>query len=197
MNSLTLSASKQQMLETNNLLSTDFVSQHTLPLSSGNKKSSDSMQQSLLLVDDCEEKGLSIIDELQRQRDKISSVSDKINVVDDNMNTAERLLRGISSIGGAIINKFTIDTSYINNNPRPENTPHNRPENISYKPMDYFDETDVYLEQLGNKVELLNMMSMEIHQEIEEQNKILDKLGENIDKENKHLNRVNSRLRTI
>lgn len=180
----------------------------------------ESAKHSLQLLDNCEKQGTDALNELHKQREQITRISNKMDDIDNHINAAERLLRGISSIGGTIFNKLTVDNSYKPHQNPSLNTPNsykqhqhilkvdpskvNSSKQIKISDLfedketkDYFDETDAYLDQMGDKLELLKEMGINIGHEIKGQTDILDELQGKVEKDTQRLQKINTRMKTL
>jgi len=78
-----------------------------------------SAKRSLGLMDECEVRGGATMTELERQRQQINRVDQQVNALDQHMAASDRLLRGMGSLGGAVVNYFTADNSYRTKPPSP------------------------------------------------------------------------------
>lgn len=78
----------------------------------------DTAKRSLQTLANCEETGIETLIELDRQGEQLQRIRDKTGRIDQHLDASDRLLRGMSSIPGAIYNYFTTDNSY-----RPKSAP--------------------------------------------------------------------------
>eukprot|EP00164_Ancoracysta_twista_P001851 GFYU01002432.1.p1 GENE.GFYU01002432.1~~GFYU01002432.1.p1 ORF type:complete len:275 (-),score=44.09 GFYU01002432.1:106-849(-) len=70
-------------------------------------ESNASIQRSMRLANDAEQTGAATMVQLHSQTEQIKRVGDDLDAIDENLKTSDRLIRGIESIGGSMMNWFS------------------------------------------------------------------------------------------
>lgn len=189
-----------------------------------NDESKTSLKNSLVQLNQSKEIGIATFEELEKQGEKIKKAEHDIETIEQHNKQAEKHLRGIRSIFGSIINRFTT-TNYseddenrdsqsisIQTNTTTDTKFNNiSPSNNSFSDADLIQgydvdseilreqihEQDEMLDEISSVLHQLNSMAKDMNTEILHQYERLENLSENVDKQNRTINKHNKEIHKL